>query len=329
MAGHIAMPAYQEYFNPSCKGKVIPASLSKELLGNLLREKLGFNGLIVTDATPMVGFTAAMERCKAVPTAIEAGCDMILFNKDLAEDYKYMMEGLENGLLSAKRLKEAVYRVLALKAALKLHKKKEQNLLVPEEDGLSILKCKQHVAWAYELADKAITLVKDTQKLLPICPEKHKRVLLEILGGCNSEERILHTVKEELEKRGFSVTLYEKEDFTKGVDNVTMLKNKYDLVMYLGNVENASNKTTNRINWYTFFGQGNNIPWFVEEVPTVFVSLANPYHLFDVPMMKTYINCYSNHQYVLEELVKKLCGEGEFTGISPVDPFCGREELKY
>lgn len=329
MAGHIAMPAYQDHFNPGSKGKIIPASLSKELLGNLLREKLGFNGLIVTDATPMVGFTAAMERSKAVPTAIEAGCDMILFNKDLAEDYKFMMEGLENGLLSTKRLREAVYRILALKAALKLHKKKEQNLLVPDEDGLSILKSKQHVAWAYELADKAITLVKDTQKLLPICPEKHKRVLLEILGGCNSEERILHTVKEELEKRGFSVTLYEKEDFTKGVDNVTMLKSKYDLVMYLGNVENASNKTTNRINWYTFFGQGNNVPWFVEEVPTVFASLANPYHLFDVPMMKTYINCYSNNQYVLEELVKKLCGESEFTGISPVDPFCGREELKY
>lgn len=329
MAGHIAMPAYQEYFNPDSKGKLIPASLSKELLHNLLREKLGFNGLIITDATPMVGFAAAMERARAIPTAIEAGCDMILFNKDLAEDYEFMLEGYRTGLLSEKRLQEAVYRILALKAALKLPGKKAENRLVPGEEALQILKCEEHVAWARELADKAITLLKDTQKLLPITSHKYKRVLLEILGDCNSNERVLRTVQAELEKRGFEVTLYEKEDFSKGVDNVTMIKSKYDLVFYLGNIENASNKTTNRINWYTFFGQGNNVPWFVKEVPTLFASVANPYHLFDVPMMQTYINCYSNNQYVLEELVKKICGESEFKGVSPVDAFCGREELKY
>lgn len=329
MVGHIAMPAYQEYYNPEERKQIIPASLSKELLQNLLREKLGFNGLIITDATPMVGYTAAMERSKAVPTAIEAGCDMILFNKDLEEDYGFMMEGYKKGLLSAKRLEEAVYRILALKAALKLPKKKAENTLVPGEESLSILKCEKHVSWAYELADKAITLVKDTQNLLPVTPNKYKRVLLEVLGGCSSDERVIHTVQAELEKRGFVVTLYEKEDFSKGVDNVTMFKSKYDLVIYLGNVENASNKTTNRINWYTFFGQGNNVPWFVKEVPTLFASVANPYHLFDVPMMQTYINCYSNNQYVLEELVKKICGESTFKGVSPVDAFCGRKELEY
>lgn len=329
MVGHIAMPVYQQYFNSDLKGKLVPATLSRELLQNLLREKLGFEGLIITDATPMVGYTAAMERRLAIPAAIEAGCDMILFNKDLAEDYNFMMEGYQSGRLSKQRLEEAVRRILAVKAALKLHIKQKEEQLVPGEEALSILKCEQHVAWAYELADKAITLVKDTQKVLPISSGRHHRVLLEVLGDFPSNERVLCTVQAELEKRGFAVTLYEKEDFSRGVDNVTMFRSKYDLVLYLGNVENASNKTTNRLNWYTFFGQGNNVPWFVKEVPTVFASLANPYHLFDVPMIQTYINCYSNNQYVLEELVKKLCGESEFKGVSPVDPFCGREELAY
>ncbi|MDE5598857.1 MAG: glycoside hydrolase family 3 protein, partial [Lachnospiraceae bacterium] len=124
MAGHIAMPAYQEHYNPLTKGNIIPASLSKELLNNLLRDKLGFNGLIISDATPMVGFTAAMAREKSVPLAIESGCDMFLFNKDLAEDYQFMMDGYKNGILSEKRLMEANRRILALKAALKLHEKK-------------------------------------------------------------------------------------------------------------------------------------------------------------------------------------------------------------
>lgn len=328
MAGHIAMPAYQEFYNEESKGRIIPASLSKELLQNLLREKLGFNGLVITDATPMVGFTSAMAREKAVPLAIENGCDMFLFNKDLAEDYQFMMEGYKKGLLSEKRLLEANRRILALKAALRLHEKSVDNKLVPEKESLKILKNSQHVEWARELADVSITLVKDTQKILPINAEKYPRVLLEILGDFPSNNRVISQIKRELERRHFQVTIYEQENFEMGVDNVKAFKSKYDLVIYIGNVENASNKTTNRINWYTFWGQGNNVPWFVDEVPTIFISVANPYHLLDVPMIRTYINCYSNNEYVLEAVVGKLVGESTFKGKNPIDPFCGRSYLE-
>ena len=126
---------------------------------------------------------------------------------------------------------------------------------------------------------------------------------------------------------------YEKEvfDFTKPLpfDSVTSFKEKYDLVIYLGNIENASNKTTNRISWYTLFGLGNNIPWFVREVPTMFISLQNPYHLLDVPMIRTYINCYSNHDEMIRTVVAKINGKSEFKGKSPIDPFCGKEHLKF
>ena len=329
MAGHIAMPAYQEYYNPQTSGSIIPASLSRELLNNLLRDKLSFNGLVITDATPMVGFTAAMAREKSVPLAIESGCDMFLFNKDLAEDYQFMMDGYKNGILSEKRLLEANKRILALKAALKLHEKKAAGTLVPSEDGLKVLKSKQHIGWARELADASITLVKDTQKLLPINAAKYPKVLLEILGDFPSNERVLKQVKEELEKKEFQVFVYEKENFEVGVDNVKAFKEKYDLVIYIGNVENASNQTTNRINWYTFWGQGNNVPWFANEIPVLFISVANPYHLLDVPMIKTYINCYSNNEYVLEAVVDKITGNSDFKGKNPIDPFCGRKELSY
>ncbi len=329
MAGHIAMPAYQEYYNPQTEGSIIPASLSRELLNKLLRDKLGFNGLVITDATPMVGFTAAMAREKSVPLAIENGCDMFLFNKDLAEDYQFMMDGYKNGILSEKRLLEANRRILALKAALKLHEKKASGTLVPSEDSLQVLKSKQHISWAKELADESITLVKDTQKLIPIDAAKYKKVLLEIMGDFPSNERVFKQVKEELEKKNFQVYAYEKENFEVGVDNVKSFKEKYDMVIYIGNVENASNQTTSRLNWYTFWGQGNNVPWFVNEIPVLFISVANPYHLLDVPMIKTYINCYSNNEFVIESVIDKITGNSEFKGKSPVDPFCGRKELSY
>ena len=94
-------------------------------------------------------------------------------------------------------------------------------------------------------------------------------------------------------------------------------------------MENASNKVTNRLSWYTFWGNGNNVPWFVAERTVVFISLANPYHLVDVPMIKTYINGYSNSEYVIESVMDKLMGRSSFTGKSPVNPFCGKEYLKW
>lgn len=320
MVGHIGLPAYQ-----SEEEKYLPETLSKDLLQKLLREKLHFNGLIVSDATPMVGFCSAMARKDAVPGAINAGCDMFLFNKDYDEDYKFMMDAYNNGVLSKERLEEAVKRILACKAAQKLHKQNSEKT----EDYVG---CKEHKEWAKKCADEAVTLVKDTQDLLPIKAEKYKKILYQILGDCDSNARVNERFVKQMEARGYQMIPYEKEvfDFSKPLpfDSVASFKEKYDLVIYIGNIENASNKTTNRINWYTLFGLGNNMPWFVKEVPTMFISLQNPYHLLDVPMIQTYINCYSNHDAMIDAVVEKINGESKFTGISPIDPFCGKDYLK-
>lgn len=329
MVGHIAFPAFENAIDPSHEKEIIPATLSKVLLTELLRNRLQFNGLIITDATPMVGFTSAMKRELAVPTAIESGCDMFLFNKDLAEDYQFMVNGYRNGVLSKERLNEANMRILAMKASLRLHEKKANGTLLPPKDALNVIQSEEHIAYSKELADNAVTLVKDTAKNLPLSPDKTKRVLLEILGDYPANDRITKTVTKLLTKEGFSVTLYEKEDFQKGVDNVSSFHEKYDLVLYVANIENASNQTTTRLDWYTFWGQGNNVLWFANEVPVVFVSLANPYHLLDVPMVKTYINAYSNNDYIIAAVVEKLMGRSAFKGKSPVDPFCGRKELTF
>ena len=173
-----------------------------------------------------------------------------------------------------------------------------------DETDMTCIGCAQHQAWAKECAEKAVTLVKDTQHLLPISPEKHKRVLFEIMGKCPSEHRVAKRFIEDMEKEGFTMIPYEEEvfDFTKPMhmETVEEFRAKYDLVIYIGNVENASNKTTARLNWHAPFGAGNNIPWFVEVVPTLFISLQNPYHLLDVPMVKTYINAYSNHDGMID-----------------------------
>lgn len=157
MCAHIRQPALAREVNPDIKDEdILPGSLSKELMQGVLRKQMGFNGLIVTDATQMVGFTCSMDRAKAVPTAIEHGADMFLFTINQKEDVGYMLDGLQNGLLSQERLDEAVTRILALKASIHLHDKAP----VPDDSALDCLRCKEHIAIAERAADRSITLVK-------------------------------------------------------------------------------------------------------------------------------------------------------------------------
>ena len=312
MAAHIALPAYEEYFDQKPCERILPATLSENLLKKLLREQLGFNGLIVTDATPMVGFCSAMDRATAVPLSIENGCDMFLFNRNMEEDFRLMREGYEKGILSDARLEEAVKRILATKAAMHLPEKQEKGQLVPDASALDILNCETYDRWAKECADEGVTLVKDIQKLLPIDPKKHKRVLLELMGDFPSNKRVCESFVRELEARGFEVTVYEPEGFEVMEDSVESFKSRYDLIFYVGNIETASNKTVSRLNWHTMFGLGNNMPWMVHEMPALFVSVGSPYHLLDAPMIKTFVNGYCNSEYVIHAVVEKLCGDSEF-----------------
>jgi beta-N-acetylhexosaminidase len=166
--------------------------------------------------------------------------------------------------------------------------------------------------------------------LLPINSKKHKCILLEILGDFESNDRVYNQFESLLIKEGFEVTKYIPETMETifDEDSVERFRAKYDLVMYIGNIENASNKTVSRIHWHTLFGAGNNLPWFAKEIPTLFISVGNPYHLLDVPMIKTYINGYCHSPYVIESVVEKIMGRSEFKGTSPIDPFCGLWDTK-
>lgn len=344
MVGHIALPAYAEE-----KEKYLPASLSRSLMTGLLRQKLGFNGLITTDATPMVGFTAAMPRERAIPAAIAAGADMILFNKDLDEDYRFLLSGIESGVVTPARLDEAVTRILATKAALRLHEKQKTGTLVPGPKALGVVGCEKHRTWAKAVADDAITLVKDTQRLLPLSAEKYKRVYLNVIQrDMDPQNAVVQSWKALFEKEGFAVTVRDRRvqitvqdmgDIPGMSDEKKALlhemyrpvgeaRKAYDLYVYICNMENASNNTTLRLNWNVAFGLGDDAPWFVSEVPALMISTAYPYHLFDAPMVKTYVNAYAGTADFRTAVMDKLMGRSPFRGVSPIDPFCGREDTR-
>ncbi len=334
MIGHIMQPAYTRRLCPGIKDEdIMPATLAPELINGLLREKLGFNGLIVTDATTMAGFTIPMSRSKAVPYTIACGCDMFLFTKNLEEDYAFMTKGVKDGIITQERLDEAVIRILGLKAALRLPEKKaDGSIFVRPEEAKKIIGCQDHKEIELEVADRAATLVKNTQRLLPISPVKHKRILLyPILSGESAfgggGEDVAGIMKEALEKEGFQVDIFEAAQGYEG-----MLKkyqetvDAYDLLLYVGNMATKSNQTTVRIEWAQ--PMGANCPSYQSVVPTIFVSFANPYHLLDVPRIRTFINAYKFKEVNVNAVIDKLLGRSEFKGRSPIDPFCGRWDAR-
>ncbi len=331
MVGHIMQPEYSKFLNPLLKDEeILPGLISKELLNDLLRKKLGFNGLIITDSTTMAGMTTVMKRCDAVPLTIAAGCDMFLFTKNLEEDFKFMKVGVKNGVISKERLDEAVTRILALKASLKLHKKDN---LPNFENIKKFINSKKHYDIAKEIASRSITLVKEEEGVLPLNVNKYKKILVYKKEGENSAvgggttSGACDKFVEMLKKEGFFVDVFKPtggwEGMAKPISDYT---NNYDLIVYLVSLATKSNQTVVRIEWAE--PMGADVPTLIKEIPTIMISLENPYHLQDAPRIKTYINTYGGTDIVLNELLNKLLGKDKFVGVSPVDPFCGKWDTK-
>jgi beta-N-acetylhexosaminidase len=133
--------------------------------------------------------------------------------------------------------------------------------------------------------------------------------------------------KEKLEKEGFVVDIFEAakgmEMYLRRYDEVV---EKYDKIIYFCALTTRSNQTTVRINWAAPLGA--NCPIFLASVPTIFISMENPYHLLDVPRVKNFINAYTNTDENIDAVIEKLMGRSEFLGKSPVDAFCGKWDTR-
>ena len=340
MIGHICMPAYQKHFNPSLTDADIrPASNSPELLTDLLRKQLGFNGLITTDASHMAGLSTSAPRSYQVPHAIAAGCDMFLFFNDPDEDFGYMMKGYKDGVITKERLSDALHRILGLKAKLGL-----DDFTFPSKELLSCVNCEKHHEEASWCADQCVTLVKDTQKILPWDVKNKKRAYVYYLetqpvSNLDGPDKQKKIVIEELERAGFECTVHtdyyemecEKMDPVNrmrimNTPSVEEFKSKYDIVFLFVHIKGYAQENNNRIKWSA--PHSNELPWYVCEVPAVGISLNYTNHLYDLPMMKTYINAYAPTREYIRATVEKITGKSKFKGSANDLVWCDRWDTR-
>lgn len=327
MSAHIAFPAYASARFPGLGREAFaPAAVSRLLNEELLRGELGFRGLIVSDATVMGGLTSWMDRDAAVPAVIENGCDVFLFSRKPGEDMKRMLTGLREGRLAEQRLEDAVTRMLSLKAALGLHRATPEERLAPLDAVKLGLDSEAHRDVARRAAGKSITLVKDSQGLLPLDVSRHRRVVIIADEGWNfvsgAAPRSFDPLLSVLRAKGCDVRSFDP-------DAIPTSEN-CDLLLYLVGQEATPSISHIYLDFAKLHaGSRHAMIQFNHEIPTLLISFGQPYYLYDAPNISTYVNAYSALPIVQEELIPRLFGQRPFTGQSPVDPFCGMDQLRW
>ncbi|RLD09197.1 MAG: hypothetical protein DRI56_04685 [Chloroflexota bacterium] len=303
MIGHTSLPAW-DAGDGSHIQTAPPAPISRRLITDLLRERMGFDGLIITDAMDMAGVTAWGTFDQIIPKTIEVGCDMILF-ADMKRDFAFVKQAVEDGRLSEERIDESVRRVLALKVLLGL----DDGALQPPSD---LPQSEPFQRLSRAIAEDAITVVKDENEILPLKLEEGTRVLSYHLRG--DPELNVDTFDDMLRERGVEVTRA-----TESAENNPHPSefDKFDVILFQAVM--APSWGTNRIR---LAGNYMRYVWrFItaHHPRLVFVSYGSPYHTYDMPNLPTVINAYSPDTSTQKAVLRVLTGEIKAKGHSPVD----------
>ncbi len=321
MPAHIAFPEFvRQHFPDAGIEAYRPASVSKLLNIDLLRGRMGFNGVAVSDATPMAGFGSWGPRSQMLPEVIENGCDLILFSNDAAADHALITAAVDDGRISPARHEAALIRVLGLKAALGLHKgapAPDAAVFAPEP-----LAARQKVARA--ITARAPTLVKDVKEMLPLRLEKHKRLL--IYSGGVVLPFVPHplplALPDLLAAEGFDVTMVGPDAQPDPA--------KFDAMLYLFAEETLLTRGHIFLNWSKVGGDFHKAMerhW--HDIPTAMISFGYPYYLYDAPRVPAYINAYTSMTTMQAAVVDCLMGRAPWAGTAPHDPFCQLGDAKY
>jgi len=321
MSGHIAFPAYEGLSNDVLAA--MPATLSSKLQVDLLRGELGFDGVIVSDAVPMVGITSRVREEDLAVENILAGGDVILF-ADPRNDFARLMAAVQSGRLSEARVRESTRRVLEMKARLGFAEADDSLTTRPDRsirlagEPVSGEERARHEDVDLAVAQAGITLQRGP---LPAPPPAGGRVLTVTVRYEHAAARrapALEGVDGALRDRGFDVDHLVNPSHTELIDRV----DSYDLVCIdIVHTMHALMGTMRLV------GKAAMIFWrgfWVGRTNVVFTSFGTPYVLYEFPHLPNMVLAYSATPGAQNTAVRLWLGEIEAPGKCPTDvPYSG------
>jgi len=305
MTGHLEVPAYEKQDN-------LPATLSKQIITNLLKNELGFNGLVITDAMNMRAITNNYSVKEAAKLAVQAGNDILLFPKNVKETLNGIVEAVKKGEITESRINESVKKILALKKILRLDK----NKYVQKKRALKIVCKNDHKRLAKKLAQKSITLVKDEQKLIPVNPKKYKNIIC--IGINDNKPKTTPIFIEDLKKEIKKLKKYELHSKNKqrSFNRVLKAAKKADLIILPIYIYSFSlNKKPEHLKKLNIF-----LNKLIElNKPTIIISFGTPYLIVDLPGIQTYFCAYGQTDILQSVMKDAIFGRNKISGKLPVN----------
>jgi beta-N-acetylhexosaminidase len=305
MAAHLSLPALDPTPN-------VPSSLSESILMGLLREELGFEGVIVTDAMDMGGVTTLYEPEEAALRAIKAGIDMVLLPPKPKEVIDALVQAVRDGEISGGRIDLSVKRILEAKARLGLHKQK----LVDLELLDMRIAPKTHLRQAEITFEKSMTLVKNEDDVVPLS-KKNQSIAVLSLSSDPGGYFAGRTFVKEMKKRSSRVMEFYAEATTGQdyLDSAFKKARSADVLVIALFSRLRSNKGS--------VGLVMNHVHLIREAEklskgVVVVSFGSPYFLRHFPDVNAYMCAYRYADEAMMAAAKALFGEIDIQGKLPV-----------
>ena len=301
MTAHIALPkAY---------GDKTPATLSQALMHGLLRDTLGFTGVTVTDAMTMNGIVKGYGVEESTLRAVDAGDDIILMPPSVPAAINAIMEAVENGRISSARIDSSVRRILELKIRTGAISRPVVSLAHLRDS----VGTPAHVAVANDIASRAITLLRDPGKLIPV--SRNSSVMV-ITYAADGEITAGNAFVDEVRARSTRETVVRlsPRSGTRELDSLVRRARSSSRVIfysYTRTLEGAGKLAIPRP-----------IALFVSKLAStgklIFVAGGNPYQLRQLKAVPTYLVTYGRGEALERAAARAVFGASDIVGTSPV-----------
>ena len=331
MVAHVSVPALDP--NPDHVATTSPA-----IVDGLLKEQLGFKGIVITDALDMAGLTRlyAGHVGRAAVDAFKAGSDVLLIPADLDASYRAMIEAVRSGEIPSAQLDASVLKILKAKASLGLHKTRLVNI---QAVSTSVGK-PENLALGQQIADDAITLVRDNGKLLPLksagtvaAALPYQRVeevrdnVVAIIFSDDMRTEAGRRLEREIRQRvpdahviyvDPRVAAFMAEDVLSIVEKAQSVIAAVYEVPVAGKIMKSANGSANSVTLPD--ASGALLQRILDHAAekTAVLAMGNPYLAEDFPAVQNYLCAFSNAAVSETGMVKALFGQIAIRGHLPV-----------
>jgi beta-N-acetylhexosaminidase len=323
MIGHLAVPSLDDELVPvrehgagenpygTAASEVpqngtMPATISKKIVGQLLRRDMKFDGLVVSDAMDMGGITEHFDAGEAAIRAIEAGQDQILMSPNVDAAVAAVKAAVKSGRLSEARIDESVRRILDAKAW-------SGAPMGTNEEIFGGIDTKEHRDLAANIARRAITLVREQSGALPV--KKSARVVIVTVSDFPETVSPLPEFEHEVRKRLTAPPqTYLVDSRTADVGLIAAAAKNADVVVFALAVRARSGSGSIAVPEVA----SKLLAELAPRVPTIAISFGTPYLLREIPTAGTYVCAYGIQPVMQLAAVQALFGEAPVTGKLPV-----------